>query len=173
MNVGFLHTGLSFLSNIDCGNPALWRGRRCNACGMPGFIARQQRKQAIQPDTDEEPTWNAEPHLFPDSGARQFPPRNLLLIAREADLLGPLGDRIADPLLQLPAHLQSRQVKRARQQQPGMNPAADAGQPAVIGERGPQEFRDRRPIGPVEKPGGPADAVAEQRVELIHKKYDA
>ena len=105
MNVGFLHTGLSFLSNIDCRNPALWRGRRCNACGMPGFIARQQRKQAIQPDPRESLRRDADPHFFPDSGTRQLLPRGLLFAAREADLLGPLGDRIADPGLQLPARL--------------------------------------------------------------------
>ena len=48
-----------------------------------------------------------------------------------------------------------------------MDPATDAGQAAVIGERRSQQFRDRRAIGPVKEPGGPADPIAEQYVELI------
>ena len=93
MNVGFLHTGLLFLSNIDCGNAALWRERRHDARGMPGFIARQQRKQAVKPDPGEEPARNSDPFLFPDSDTRELPARNLLLITREADLLGPYVGR--------------------------------------------------------------------------------
>ena len=113
MNVGIPHTCFAFLSNIDCGNTALWRRRRNNAIGIAGFIARQPREQAIQPDTGESSRGNADQRLFPDSDARQFPTRNLLLTAREADLLGPHVGRTAYPLLQLPAHLQPRQVQRA------------------------------------------------------------
>ena len=68
MNVGFLHTGFSFLLNADCGNPALWRGRQHDVRRMPGFIARQEREQAIQPDPRESLRRDADPHFFPDSG---------------------------------------------------------------------------------------------------------
>ena len=140
MIVGIPHTGFAFLLNTDCGNPAIWREGQHDARGMPGFIARQEREQAIQPDPRESLRRDAGQHFFPDSGAYQFASGRLLFAARETDVLGPLGNRIADPGLHLPAQLQSRQVERSGQQQTGMDPAADAGQPAVIGERGPQEL---------------------------------
>ena len=113
MNVGIPHTCFAFLSTIDCGNTALWRIRQSDAIGIAGFIPRQPREQAIQPDSGESSRRNADQSLFPDSDAHQLPTRNLLFAAREADLLGPYVGRTADPLLQLPVHLQPRQVQRA------------------------------------------------------------
>ncbi len=112
MNVGFPHPCFSFLPTIDCGNAAVWRERQIDAVRASGAIARQQRKQAVKPDPGEEPARNSDPFLVPDSDTRELPTRNLLLITREADLLGPYVGRTAYPFLQLPAHLQPRQVQR-------------------------------------------------------------
>jgi hypothetical protein len=85
-----------------------------DAIGIAGFIPRQPREQAIQPDPATSRRGGMPTRASSQTPAcAKFPTRNLLLIAREADLLGPHVGRIADPLLQLPAHLQPRQVQRA------------------------------------------------------------
>lgn len=48
-----------------------------------------------------------------------------------------------------------------------MDPTPDSGERAVIGQRRPQQLRDRDPIIPVQPSGSLADPISEQGPELI------